>query len=608
MIVVNNLFFEVSGIIFILFLFVIYFSKKRLLSIGNNIYIKLIISNIFVLLFDIFSITSILNFGLDSLLSAILSKIYLVSISAWLFILTTYIFIISFKKMERLPKNEKMSFNHVIKRSIPLWLLSAVGIFILPIKIINDINVIYFDGLSVYLLYAIIIVCIVSWILRYIRRIKYIRRAKSGVVLFASMIMLISVIIQIVYPEFLLIGFTIYFITFTLYFFIDNPDLNLISELENAKKQVEEATVSKTDSLLRVSHEIRTPLNAIIGFSQSILEGSCDNVLEDVKYIKVASENLLNVVNNILDVTDVDMQKYKLIYRDYNVEMLIKQIVGLVKSKIEDKKIELNVKIEDNVPEMLCGDSIRIKQIVRSVLDNAAKYTKVGDIDLNVGCITIGNTCRLIINVKDTGIGISEDRLESLFDKKIGEVKKLTEGDVNLDLATIKEILKSMNGGITVESEYREGTTVTLVVDQKIVSVSNTSLDNAKSEKHDFSGKRILIVDDDNINLKVASRLLKNYKAIVEEVSNGLDCIDKIKNGEHFDLIFLDDWMPKMSGIETLKQLDEIKDFNTPLVALTANATSDMRDKYIKEGFNDYIPKPIERKELDRVIHKYLND
>jgi CheY-like chemotaxis protein len=288
--------------------------------------------------------------------------------------------------------------------------------------------------------------------------------------------------------------------------------------------------------------------------------------------------------------------------------MLIKQIEGLSKSKIEDKKIELKVNIEGNVPEYLCGDSIRIKQIILGVLYNAVKYTKVGEINFNVGCITIGNICRLIITIKDTGIGIYEDKLETIFSGKIIDNQELTSDDVNINLPTIKDMLKSMNGQITIESEYKEGTTVTLVIAQKLGSNKEEESTEEKNIMKDFSGKKVLIVDDDRINLKVASRLLSSYKVTVDEAIDGFDCITKIQNGEHFDLIFLDDWMPKISGVETLKRLDEIKEFNTPVVALTANATPEMRDKYIKDGFNDYIPKPIERKELDRVIDKYLND
>lgn len=604
----NNLFFELSGIIFTLLLLRIYFSKKRLVSISNNIYISLIFSSAFVILLDTVSILSITKLGTESFLAIILSKLYLISIAIWAFILMIYVFTISFKKIERLPKNEKVSFNSVVKKSIPLAILSVLAILILPIDINYDNNIVYFGDFANYALYIMIIVLTISCIIRYILRFKYIKRVKSNTILFVIIALLLSSVLQIVYPELLILILSINFITFALYFLIDNPDLNLMNELEIAKKEALESEAAKTDALLKASHEIRTPLNAIVGFSQSMLEGSSNNQKEDVMHIKEASEDLLNVVNNILEISNIDMQKYKLVYSDYNVKLLIKQIEGIIKSKIEDKKIELDVNVEDNVPEYLCGDNIRIKQIILNVLYNSIKYTKVGGININVGGITIGNICRLIVTIKDTGIGIYEDKLEKLFEGKIIENKELTEEDINLNLATIKEILKSMNGQITIESEYREGTTVTLVIAQKLGSKEEDENIDVKNEIKDFRGKKVLIVDDDKINLKVATRLLSSYNVDIEESVDGLDCIAKIQNGEKFDLIFLDDWMPNMSGVEALKKLDKIKGFNVPVVALTANATSEMRDKYIKEGFNDYIPKPIERKELDRVIDKYLSN
>lgn len=608
----NNLFFQISGIIFILFLLKIYFSKERFASVANDIYKKLVVTNLISLILNIFSNWVVINHGNNSLISTISIKLYLASIIIWLFILTTYVYVVSFKKTEKFSRAKTSSLIKLLTIIIPVCLVWVIAVSYLPTKLVNENSMIYYDGPGVQLLYIIAFVCVIAWFFRYISRINYIKRNMSSLILFIFMVMSIGLIIQIVYPELSVLTFAMYFITFTMYFGIDNPDLVLIKKLEVANKKIEETEVSKKDSLMKVSHAIRSPLNAIEGFSQSILEGSSENITEDVKHIKKSSKDILNIVNNILDVSDVDMEMYKLIYDNYNTEVLMKQIVALAKSKMKSNKVVFNIMVDDNMPAFLYGDSIRIKEIVLNVIYNAIKYTKVGNIELNIGCITIGNVCRLIITVKDTGIGITVDKMDHLFETKPSNNKELVSGVSELNLSTIREIIKSMNGDIKVESEYRDGTSVTLVIDQKIGinpdNMENADVEEDQIDKVDFTGKRVLIVDDDKINLKVGSRLLKSYNVTTDEVFSGYTCIEKIKSGEKYDLILLDDWMPSMSGVQTLKQLDKIEGFNTPVIALTANASTGMKEKYLRDGFNDFIPKPVERKELDRVMKKFLSE
>ena len=388
-------------------------------------------------------------------------------------------------------------------------------------------------------------------------------------------------------------------------------DLNLVKEIEDGKKRIEETELSLKDTLLKLSNAIITPLNAIAGFAQSILEGSSEDINEDVTQIKTSSEKLLGVLNNILDIPDDDMQMYKLVFGSYNPEALLKQIVALAKERIKTDKVELNIMVDDNLPAFLFGDSIRIKEIVLNLLVNAIDHTKEGNINLDIGSLTIGNICRLTITVKDTGSGITQDKLETIFEPRVNTNKELAEGISELNLATIKNIVESMNGHISLESEYRDGTVVKIVIDQKIgIDPNAINQDDSIEEckRRVYLSKKVLIVDDDKINLKVASRLLMSYGVVTDEVSSGFQCIEKITGGEKYDLILLDDWMPQMGGVATLKQLKNIEGFNIPVVALTANAMAGMKDKYIKDGFDDFIPKPVERKELSRIMEKFLKE
>ena len=264
------------------------------------------------------------------------------------------------------------------------------------------------------------------------------------------------------------------------------------------------------------------------------------------------------------------------------------------------------------MPEELYGDSIRIKQIMLNLINNAINYTKEGYIELGVNGITRGNIYRLIITVEDTGSGISSDKINLIFDKYNNVSDNLTIDSDGTNLGITKRLAEVMNGRINVSSIEKEGTKFTIVLDQKFtqspskIEVDNTVLETKKEDDFDINGKKILIVDDDNMNLKVASRLLKNYKLDITEVSSGLECLNKINDRNKYDLIFLDDLMPGMSGVETLNRLRKKKDFETPVVVLTANAREGIKEEYLAKGFDDYIAKPIDRKELKRVLMKFL--
>ncbi len=602
-----NLYFQISGLIFILFFSVIYYSRKRLITTENKIYPILLLTSLISILISSISILTIFSLGVNSTLSLILSNLYLASILVWLFTLTGYIYVLSFKKKERLSKSFNELLNKIRNYLVIGCLLGIIVIFALPISIIKEGNIIYFDGISFYFLQVVITLLALLWIVRYITRVKLIRATKSNIILFLFFIILLITTIQTLYNQFPIIIFMLYFVTVVLYFTLDNRDLDLIENLEYAKKQVQEAETSKVDSLLKASHEIRTPLNTIVGFSQSILEeSSLENIKEDVTYIKNASKQLLGVVNNILDVYNPEQEGVKFVYNEYNFEMLLKQIVSIAKLNIADQ-IEFKTDFSDKLPPVLYGDSMAVKKIILNILNHSFKHTKEGYVEFKVDGVTTGNIYRLVITIKDTGAGISEDKLDKLFDPRKIDHTKIKEGELDLNLATTKKLIGLMNGKMSVESEFGEGTTFKISLDHKLPDMKeNKEIEVEQTEQVDISGNKILVVDDDKINIKVVTKLLKDYDLTIDGVTSGRECLDKINNNEKYDLILLDDWMPKMSGTETLKELDKIKDFNTPVIALTANAGYGMKEKYLKEGFNDYLPKPVEKKELIKVIEKYL--
>ena len=267
------------------------------------------------------------------------------------------------------------------------------------------------------------------------------------------------------------------------------------------------------------------------------------------------------------------------------------------------------VNYDANLPWYLHGDISKVKQIITNLLTNAVKYTDSGSITLSVDANNVNEICELKISVSDTGRGIKEELIPNLFNKfeRLEEDKNTSLEGTGLGLSITKRLVELMHGTIEVESVYGKGSKFTISINQKISkSIQHREKEEKISNNTDFKNAKVLIVDDNKINLKVASKLLSNYGITSTNVESGFDCLDKISQGEEFDLILLDDMMPKMSGVETLKKLKKIKNFKTPVVALTANAIAGMQEKYLKEGFNEYLPKPIEKEELLKILNKYL--
>ena len=386
----------------------------------------------------------------------------------------------------------------------------------------------------------------------------------------------------------------------------------MIEHLTLAKDHAEKANRAKSDFLSSMSHEIRTPLNAIVGFSQCILEeDSLEAAKDDAKDIVIASQNLLEIVNGILDISKIEADKMEIVETNYNPRENFENLAKLIIPRIAEKPIELKTKFASDLPATLYGDVGKVKQIVTNILTNAAKYTEQGEINFEVNCVNENDEAKLIISIEDTGRGIKPDQIEKLFTKfqRLDEDRNTTTEGTGLGLAITKRLVEMMGGKIVVQSKYSEGSKFTVYLKQKIVSLNQTVLSTKVEDttiNSDYNNKKILIVDDNKINIKVAERLLRDYKVQVESAESGFECLDKINNGTIYDLILLDDMMPKMSGVETLKELKKIDGFNTPTVALTANAISGMREKYLTDGFDDYLSKPIDKNELNRVLNVFL--
>ena len=297
----------------------------------------------------------------------------------------------------------------------------------------------------------------------------------------------------------------------------------------------------------------------------------------------------------------------EIIESNYNPAEVFNSLVTLVKTRIGEKDLELRTHFAPDIPETLYGDKGKVKQIITNLLTNAVKYTDRGYVDFDVQCINENEYCNLTITVSDTGRGIKKEQMDKLFTKfnRLEEDVNTTIEGTGLGLAITKSLTDMMGGKIVVSSTYGEGSKFTVFLKQKHGQCNESSV--KENEKVEFSDKEVLVVDDNLLNIKVSQKLFKEYGLKVDSCESGIECLEKVKN-KTYDLIFMDIMMPRMSGEETLRRLKEIEGFNTPVVALTADAMEGRSIKYIEEGFSEYLTKPIEREELIRVLNKCLNN
>lgn len=602
--------FTIISLFFSFLLLVVFFTKERVDSRETRLYALIIVIN--AVMGIVATLSHILiQFFSHMFITIFINKCLLISYTTWMFLFTLYLFTISMK-FQRRNNQIKIILNF---SAIVFYVVMNALIIILPIYFSNGENGVYSYGPSANMLYIATVGCIIVWMYSIIINYKNLTNKKYIPLYLMLLIGSIVVIIQKMYPELLLITSMFSYVTFIMYFTIENPDLKMINALNEAKLAAEKANRAKSDFLSSMSHEIRTPLNAIVGFSDCILEEeSLESAKSDANDIKLASENLLEIVNGILDISKIEADKMEIVETDYNPLETLENVVKLVKPRIQDKPIELFTKIAPDIPYILHGDGGKLRQIITNILTNAAKYTEEGRITFYVNCVNEDDLCNLVISVEDTGRGIKPEQIDKLFTKfqRLDEDKNTTLEGTGLGLAITKRFVEMMGEKIVVQSKYGEGSKFTVYLKQQIVTLNKpfgeeTPQNDLSNIKVDLTNAKVLLVDDNKINVKVGLKLLSNYGINADSCYSGADCLDLINTGKRYDLILLDDMMPRMSGVETLKRLNQIDGFNMPVVALTANAIMGMREKYLADGFNDYLSKPIDKNELYRVLVSYIN-
>ena len=598
-----NLYIPGCALVLATLLIIVFFSKKRAKNDETQLYTFLLISSFIdsLLLYIILYIgyVSPNSLALIFLLNKIDFSMYII----WIWLMFIYFFKISITK-ENIPKY----YDIIFKITLVINIILIIIMWVLPIDIINHDGQMGVTGIAVDFSMVIFVIYLIFIIAVSLFKFKIINKKYAP--LYVLIVLLsISLITKKNNPTFLFTSAIIAYVNLIMYFTIENPDMKLINELELAKNSAEKANRAKTEFLSSISHEIRTPLNAIVGLSEIINKtDDIKEIHEDSKDIVNASYTLLEIVNSILDISKIEAGKMEIVKVNYNPRDEIQKLAKLLETRIGSKDLKLYVEIDNNLPNVLYGDLNKVKQIISNLLSNAIKYTESGRVDLKVVVENTDKICNLEIMVKDTGRGIKEEQLSHLFTKfdRLEADKNTSIEGTGLGLAITKSLVEMLGGTINVESTYGVGSMFTVTIPEEI---SDAILETTETESiTKYNGVTSLIVDDSKLNLKVAEKILSEYGLTSETVLSGDECIEKIKRGNNYDIIFMDIMMPNKDGVETLKELKSLPNFNTPVVALTADAMEGQKEAYLSAGFIAYLSKPIDRQELESFLKKELKD
>jgi len=434
-----------------------------------------------------------------------------------------------------------------------------------------------------------------------------------------SLVTMICWTVQIFVPEFLFSAGSLTLLSISLFLAIENP----IGKIYESYRMAENANKAKTDFLSSMSHEIRTPINAILGLNEMILRESGEDDIKNYAYdIKSSTGTMLNLVNDLLDLSKIEAGKMELVPVDYDFSVILNDVTNMIAARAADKKLSFVVNVDSEMPKNLYGDEIRIKQIMVNILTNAVKYTKEGHVTLNVQYEKSSeNEIILKVSVSDTGIGMKPESIERLFTpfERIDEVSNRYIEGTGLGMSITQKFLAMMDSSLDVESEYGKGSTFAFSVKQRVTAWNRIgdyeeAIKELKRKSTVYKptfiapDARVLVVDDTAINIKVFKGLLKMSQMTIDSAKSGLEAIDLSRNNK-YDAIFLDHLMPGIDGIETLalmNESDEDANHETPKIMMTANAMAGAREEYLSKGFTDYITKPIEPQLLEDMLCKYI--
>ncbi len=567
---------------------IVYFSKNRINNSENAVYEKLLSITPIGLLLEIgCNVTAI--YKMNDLVSSIISRLYLIFILVWLTTFTLYILTITKYKGDKLTEYK----NSKIRKSIIIGSISSTLLLIfLPIDFILEKNSAYLGGMGIVFLLAITFLLIILDFILFIKYFKNMTFREKVPMLLLLLLIGGLLLVNNIAPEIQIISSSFALITVIMYFTIENPDKKLLEEIHMSKKIADAANEDKSMLIYNMMNEVKSIASDINKSSEVILNS---NNLEENRFFAreiISSNNkLYSMANNIYNIDVIDDINVKTVKNKYNIKLLLKEVISKNKELFEDKDISFRFNIDSNLPNTLYGDSINLKNVLNTIIGNSYKYTDKGYVELSVNAIFKKDIVRLIIKIEDSGIGIKAEDLEKSLNKNTKEQNSLYGA---------RKTINIMGGNLLISSEYNKGTIVTIILDQKIYTNNKDNYDNY------VNNKKILIIDDNNSSIKLISKILDKHNILYDSSNLGKEALDRIRKGDKYDLILLDEDMPYMNGISVMNKFSKIKGFDTKVILLTKNSNIIYDDIYKDSGFSDYIIKPIDKDDLMNKINKYL--
>ena len=591
-----NITFLITGLVFIVLLIGVFFSKKAVMSNENKSFKYVLIVTVSAFIIELLLQVIVKSYGVDVLIVDILAKIYLLILLLWYMIFSIYVSFVSTSK-----KKSNMIFNIII---VAVFVVSIFAVANLAIFKYHDGSKMYTYGPAVDSLKYFIGFYILLWvILLWKSPTKLIN--KQYFPIYANIVLLIvSTIIQTIDPSILIASMVGTFVCYIMYFTIENPDVKMLEEFRIAKDRAEKANEEKEIFLYDITQDIRMPLYDIRKAS-SWLDTNADSMTKNsihdgMHYIENKTTNILDKVNNVLDISNMELTNIKIYENKYDINNLVSYLKKTYKS---NEDVEIKYMVDSNIPTSLYGDVLRLKQLISILMDNAVKYTSSGTVFFKLNAINRKEITRLIITVEDTGVGIKASDIDNIFNKENRLYNNLDKIDDNKkNLAIAKSIASLLGGVLLLESEIGKGTKITLVIDQLIYKEQSKELDKLEEDTVKYVDKKkvLVVIEDDEYLAKIKSKL-KKYDMEVEYVDKGAKCLDKIRLKNKYHLIIMDEQLKYLSSLEVLNRLKKVTNFNIPVCLLTDNIEN---DNFIKDGFTYLLDRKLDRKSLDSLFEE----
>jgi len=608
---------QFACLVMLIFIAVIYLSIRRVKSYSHSLFTVSLILSIIYTINDMISVYTVNHLEtVHPLINRFVHNLFMGSLMIEIFIFFLYTTTLIYDNEEALKKKRK-------KWTIPIF-IALIAMMFLPLDYIETEQGNYSMGLAVIGTYGVIVVYFIMMGKELLLHWKEINKYKRTCVLFAYGTQIVLSVYQAIVPTALTSSLGIVLINLSVFLTVENPDVHVIEMLRMEKERADEANEAKSRFLSNVSHEIRTPMNAIVGLTEVLLRKDWPS--EEKGYllnIHNSGNALLNLINDLLDFSKIEAGKFEIVDDTYDMEQLLRDVHILGKVRIGNKKLELKMNIDPQLPKQLWGDGLRIRQVIINILNNAIKYTEQGTVTLTVKVVeTEEERVKMYVSVRDTGQGIRQEELSKLFDAftQVDVKKNQGKESTGLGLTISSQLVELMGGRLDVVSEYGKGSDFFFAVWQGIRTTDKMGDFHAASNQVEDANKKVykceyvapdaqvLVVEDNEINQIVLQAMLEPLKIQLDFAENGKEALEMIQH-KKYQVILMDHYMPVMDGVEATIEIRNMEDEyyrKIPIIALTADAVEGTKEQFYKIGMNDFLTKPVDMKKMCKTLQKWI--